>query len=287
MSTESTTCVPDDDAESPASLREDPNTLSFRYHPDLLDASWGSYLHSAAGDRGPKKVVINDSASLDGVGASQQQPPPPAIHLSDSKAPKGILRTAETKEEPPAGKLQVEPRPLTKSLNALEAAFQVARDNSASLGMDAVADILSNSCDLLAKARLERGSAQQGDTPRNALHVVTVCLEKLLEGTVESYRRMKAQEEKLEDLEEELCRKQVHFLKEQEDVERSLAKGAEGQGPPPHPPPPIAPKVPAFKTGTSGATGGWALRDPPPPIPPLKSKTLPYTTAHGKDARWE
>ena len=261
--------VPEDDAESTTSLQDDPNYLSFRYHTDLLDASWGSYLHSA-GDKTPRKVSINDSAAVVPEAARSQQP---SRSLSDNKVPKGILRTTEAKEDPLASKQLVEPRPLTKDLNALEAALKTARDDSRALGIEAAAGILSNSCDLLAKAQAERESALREDkmscsVHRNSLQVVAACLKNLLEGLMESYRHMKTQEENLESLEEELCRKQVQFLKEQEDVEQHM-KSPQGQ---PHPPASVhvkSPKVPVRLPKVRA-------------IPSLPTKTLPYTTTHGK-----
>lgn len=270
--------VPDDDADSTDSFKDDPNGISFRYHPDLLDASWGSYLHSAAGDRNvspaTRKVVINVPE-----GAESQQ-----VFRVLPKTPKGILRTTEAKEEHPARKQKLqeneEPRPLTKELRALEAALKTARDESGVLGMEEeVIDMLSNACELLVKAREDRGSAAGEDTengagsPRSALQMVAACLEKLVKGLVDSYKRMKAQEDRLEGLEEELCRKQVQFLKEQEDMELSvknkLAGSVAGESQPrPHASAPV-PKVP---------------RNLPKVhiIPSIPTRTVPYTSAHGK-----
>eukprot|EP00731_Ephydatia_muelleri_P023282 Em0015g865a len=277
-STVSAARVQEDDTESTGSFKDDPNYLSFRYHRDLLDSSWGSYLHSSAGDRNPvppRKVVINVPEEA----GSQQV----SRALSDNKMPKGILRTTETKEEHPPGKQEIEePRPLTKELSALEAALKTALDDSGALGMEeAVSGMLSDARELLVKAREDRRRSAREDAedsgiPRSALQVVAACLERLVNGMVESYKRMKTQEDKLESLEEELCRKQVQFLKEQEEMERSekskLAAGtvASQSQPRPHASAPV-PKVPLLPGNLPKVHA----------IPSVSTRTVPYTTTHG------
>ena len=216
-------------SSSCSSLEENENGCSFRYPPDLLGVSWGSYLQSdppTRAGRSPKKVVINTT----------QKPLQSTPHLppADQAPTRSILRTPVAKESTavrkPPGELLSEPHPLLHELHVLIDEITSSREEMGRRGIDTAP--LSNFCDSLKTENfdLKQLADQLGtkqDTGKEVLlggvlKVIIRFLRAVLRSIVEEGKRLQEQATFLQRTGKQLSKLQQNFMKEQEEAQQAV-----------------------------------------------------------------
>lgn len=213
-------------SSSCSSLEENENGSSFRYPPDLLGVSWGSYLQSdppTRAGRSPKKVVINTTP----------KPPQSTQHLppADKVPARSILRTPVAKE---GRKLPVEAlseaHPLMHELHVLIKEVTSGREELKKYGIDTTP--LTNFCDSLTTENYDLKQLvdqleSQGDVRKDVilggvLKLVIQFLRSVLQSIVEEGKRLQEQATFLQHTGKQLNKLQENFMKEQEEVQQAV-----------------------------------------------------------------
>lgn len=205
------------------------NGSSFRYPPDLLGVSWGSYLQSdppTRAGRSPKKVVIN--TTLKPPQSTQNLPP------ADKAPARSILRTPVAKEGTANRKLPVEalsePHPLMHELHVLIEEVTSGREELRKYGIDTTP--LTNFCDSLTTENYDLKQLvdqleRQGDVGKEVilggvLKLVIQFLRSVLRSIVEEGKRLQEQATFLQHTGKQLSKLQENFMKEQEEVQQAV-----------------------------------------------------------------
>ena len=221
----------------------------FKYPPELLGTSWGSYLFSGpptAHGRSGRKVVIAEHPRTCGPGTDGRSGVrvPPA--MSDQSSPKrGILRTPVVKSDHPAvvasespvaprtratptGASQTaasltQPHPLFRHLLA---ALQAAQEGLDSCGVDN--SPLSEACKLVRRKQHEVGGSHDTTTTTTEDYAQSCelaneeCVKAVLEALVLQAGKMQEHALSLQRTAAVLSRSRRQFAREQQDMQQAM-----------------------------------------------------------------
>ena len=219
-------------ASSCSSLGESEN---FRYPPDLLGVSWGSYLQSdpptrgGDGSRSPKKVVINATPQ-----PLQDKPNPTSTDHFQAPT-SSILKSPVAKDEGAVHKRRLpgeltQPHPLLHALHLLIDEVVSTREEMRRCGIDSTP--LSNLCDSLATANYDlkqlvdhfgnKMDAGREVLSSGVLKLIIQYLRTALQSFVEEGRRLQEQARFLQQTGRHLSKTQQKFMKEQEAIQHAV-----------------------------------------------------------------
>lgn len=176
---------PEDDVLSSgsSSCLEDPNSYSYRYPPDLLGVSWGSYLHSVppTAGRSSRKVVINSAPqplehklpplSSSGAGSSAEQSPTRSI-LRTPLVKESVAGQRKEALKENANTNSTQPLPLFEDLQAFVNTLASAMEELRQYGVDVAP--LSSLFEFLLASQSEIGKAvgQFGSVKKREAHAI-------------------------------------------------------------------------------------------------------------------
>ena len=212
----------------------------FKYPPELLGTSWGSYLFSGpptAHSRSGRKVVIAEHSRTCSPGTDGRSGVrvPPA--MGDQSSPKrGILRTPVLKSDHTsavaAGESPVAPRTRATPTGAtsltqphplfrhLLAALQAAQEGLDSCGVDN--SPLSEACKLVRRKQHEVGGTTTTTTEDDAELANEECVKAVLEALVLQAGKMQEHALSLQQTAAVLSRSRRQFAREQQDMQQAM-----------------------------------------------------------------